>query len=148
MCCLESSEIEGERMKVAVAIWKDRISPVFDVSREILVLDVENNAIVTRTREMFENDHPIQKVLKMAALNIDTLICGAISNPLLELITFEGIETIPFTCGEITDVIQAFLKNALPDRKLSMPGCCGFRRRTRSRNPGAEKKNHIKGGAK
>ncbi len=125
-------------MKVAVAIWKDRISPVFDVSRKILVLDIENNSVAKEAFETFENDNPTYKISKLMGLNIETLICGAISKPLSEMITLQEIKTIPFTCGKITDVIDAFLKDVLPDQKLSMPGCCGFRKQTRGQKQKTE----------
>jgi predicted Fe-Mo cluster-binding NifX family protein len=121
----------GDIMKVAIAIWKDRIGPVFDVSKKILILEIENDSINKKTVEMFENDNPGLKVTKLVDLNIETLICGAISNPLLDMITLQGISTIPFTCGEISMVINAFLQNRLPDPRLTMPGCCGFRKRIR-----------------
>ena len=118
-------------MKVAIAIWKDRISPVFDVSGKILVLDVENNSVVKETYAFFENDNHTYKISKLLDLNVETLICGAISNPFAEMITMQGIHTISFTCGKIADVIHAFLQDALPTQELSMPGCCGFRNRVR-----------------
>jgi predicted Fe-Mo cluster-binding NifX family protein len=134
ICSFMFSRSKGEIMKVAIAVWKDRISPVFDVSRKILILDIENNSVAEETYEMFENDNPSYKVTKLLGLNIETLICGAISNPLSKMITLHGIQTISFTCGNITDVIHAFLKDALPDQELSMPGCCGYRNRIRGKN--------------
>ena len=113
-------------MKVAITKWNNRISPVFDVSRKILILDIENNSVVKEAIEMFGSDNPTYKIFKLMELNIETLICGAISKPLSEMIALQGIKIISFTCGEIKDVINAFLKDTLPDQKLSMPGCCGF----------------------
>jgi predicted Fe-Mo cluster-binding NifX family protein len=115
-------------MRVAIAIWRDRISPVFDVSREILVLDIVGNAIEKEAFEMLENDNPVHKISKLMGLHVGTLICGAISNLLAEMIASQGIEIIPFTCGKIPDVINAFIKSALPDKRFSMPGCCGYRK--------------------
>ena len=41
-------------MKAALTVWDGRISPVFDVSREALVLTIENGAVVARCRENIE----------------------------------------------------------------------------------------------
>ncbi|MDM8539114.1 hypothetical protein QUF70_20365 [Desulfobacterales bacterium HSG17] len=120
-------------MRAAIAIWQDRISPVFDVSRKMIVLDIENHIVAKQSVETFENDHPMDRVAKLKKLHIETLICGAISNPLSEMITLQDIDTISFTCGPVQDVINAFLKDALPNQKLSMPGCCGFRKRVREK---------------
>jgi predicted Fe-Mo cluster-binding NifX family protein len=123
---------EGEAMKVAIAIWRDRIAPVFDVSKNLLVLEIENNWVAKQSVEVFEKDNPAFRISKLMDLKIETLICGAISNPLSQMISLQGIKTIPFTCGQITPVIQAFLHNKLPDHEFMMPGCCGYRKRART----------------
>jgi predicted Fe-Mo cluster-binding NifX family protein len=120
-------------MNLAIAIWNDRISPVFDVSRKILILNIENNSVINEVIEIFKNDNFTYKISRLIDLNIDVLICGAISNPLDEMINMHEIKTIPFTCGKIEAVINAFLKNTLGNQNLYMPGCCGFRKKMRDR---------------
>jgi predicted Fe-Mo cluster-binding NifX family protein len=115
-------------MRVAFAVWKGRISPVFDVSRQILILSVENGSIAGTHCETFANDDPVYRASRLAELDISTLICGAVSRPLADMLAAQGIQTIPFTAGETDAVIAAYLADALPNPGMSMPGC-GTRRR-------------------
>ncbi len=110
-------------MKIAVTVWNDRISPVFDVARTILVLSAESGQLVQQGLETFTNDQPMSKVLKLAELGVTTLICGAISRPLADLVSARGIQLIPFVAGDIDEVIDAYQTGDLPSSDLVMPGC-------------------------
>jgi predicted Fe-Mo cluster-binding NifX family protein len=118
-------------VKAAFTVWDGRMSPVFDVSREALVLTIESQVVVARSNEMIDTHLPEQKLDRLAALEIDTLICGAISAPLQYELTARGVRVIGFVAGEIDKVVSCFLAGSLPNRALSMPGCCGKRRRYR-----------------
>ncbi len=126
-------------MKVAIAVWNGRISPVFDVSRHVLLLEVEKGAVIGTTEESFDDDNPVRKASKLAKLGAKTLLCGAISRSLAAMLAAYGIRTIPFIAGKVEEVIEASLAGALPNSALSMPGCCG--RRTQFRG-GWHRKNN------
>jgi predicted Fe-Mo cluster-binding NifX family protein len=115
-------------MKVALAVWKGRISPVFDVSRQVLVLDIENNSVTGATHETIRHDDPVRRVSRLMELDVHTLICGAISQSLVNMLDMRGIGTISFIAGGVDEVIDAYLAGALPNPGLSMPGCCAQRR--------------------
>jgi predicted Fe-Mo cluster-binding NifX family protein len=110
-------------MKAALSIWEGRISPVFDVGREALVLTIEKGVATSRHSESIEADTPAAKVERLLALGVQTLICGAISKPLHYELTARGVKVIPFIAGEIEDVLAGFLAGQLPSETLSMPGC-------------------------
>jgi predicted Fe-Mo cluster-binding NifX family protein len=112
-------------MKVAIAILNDRISPVFDVSRTILVLDIENGEVKAKDIEVFASDNPAHKISKLSELEVQTLICGAITRQTANMLTASGIQTISFVAGHQEDVIAAYLAGTLPNSNLTMPGLCG-----------------------
>ena len=118
-------------MKVALATWNGRISPVFDVARQVLMLDVEDNRVVARHEEMLPGSDPQAQAGRLAALAPHTLICGAISQPMANLLAAIKIRVIPFTAGTVEEVVAAWLAGALPNSTLAMPGCRGRRRRFR-----------------
>ena len=115
-------------MRAALAIWNGRVSPVFDVSRQVLVLDIENGDIVAKNEETLDDD-PVLKAATLARLKVETLLCGAVSRPLASILASYGIRIIPFIAGDSDEVILAYLAGDLPNPRLSMPGCCGRRRR-------------------
>jgi predicted Fe-Mo cluster-binding NifX family protein len=110
-------------MKVAVAIWNDRISPVFDVSRTILILDIAKGAVTGESIARFDDDNPVRKLSTLTQNGIRTLICGAISRPIAEIFINSGIRLIPFVAGNRQEVIDAYLNGSLPCWELCMPGC-------------------------
>jgi predicted Fe-Mo cluster-binding NifX family protein len=117
--------MEWRRMKVALATWNGRISPVFDVARQVLMLDVEDNRVVARHEESLPGTDPRDQAGRLAALAPHTLICGAISQPLAGFLAVMNIRIIPFTAGAVEEVIAAWLAGALPNPALAMPGCSG-----------------------
>lgn len=119
-------------MIVALAEWKGRVSPVFDVSRHILVLAIRDGVIVERREEYLDEEEPLGKAKRLASMEIDHLICGAISRPLAGLLSAYGIRTITFVAGDVEEVIKAFLSGLLPDPAMAMPGCCGRNNRFRA----------------
>jgi len=118
-------------MKLGLAVWNGRISPVFDAAKHLLVLEVENGQVVSRLEQGMGTDEPLQKAARLAELGIETLVCGAVSRPLAEMIAARGIRLIPFVAGGTEEVITAFLAGALPSPDMAMPGCCGRRMRHR-----------------
>ncbi len=64
------------------------------------------------------------------------LVCGAISWSLEALLTSHGIRVIPFVCGEVAEVMQAFRDGTLQHPRYAMPGCCRKRRQVRNRRRG------------
>lgn len=121
-------------MRIAISIWKDRVSPVFDVSQNILVMDIEDGVVTGKFKEYFSEESPAYKLSRLSALKINTLICGAISRPVAELLEAGGISTIAFIAGDKDTVIDAYLAGTLPSPDLLMPGTqIGQLRRSKER---------------
>lgn len=111
-------------IKAAFATWNDRIAPVFDVARSIQLVETEAGRIVRRTRASVDSEIPNQKALRLVELQVGTLVCGAISRPVQEMIRSYGIEVIPFVTGNLQEVIQAWLGGKLAgSADYTMPGC-------------------------
>jgi predicted Fe-Mo cluster-binding NifX family protein len=118
-------------MRVAIPSWNDRVSPVFDAARRLVVVDVENGVEQTRRQETLQEEFPTRRVRQLAQLGVNVLICGAISRPLAALLAASGITVIPWTAGPVNEVLVAYLAGRLPDARWLMPGCGGRRQRRR-----------------
>ncbi|NQT38682.1 MAG: NifB/NifX family molybdenum-iron cluster-binding protein [Planctomycetes bacterium] len=118
-------------MRTAIPISDGRISPVFDVARRLLLVDIENEHEVRRTEEVLEEPELAARARRVAELGADTLVCGAISRPLESMLLSTGVEVIPQTCGPVEDVLRAFISGQLTEQAFVIPGCCGHRRRLR-----------------
>lgn len=118
-------------MKVALATWNGRISPVFDVARQLLLLDVTDGRVTARREETLPGDEMQVQASQLAMLGTQVLICGAISHSMASILAGKGIRVIPFTAGTVDEVLAALLAGELPNPSLSMPGCCGQQKRCR-----------------
>jgi predicted Fe-Mo cluster-binding NifX family protein len=116
-------------MKTAFTFWENRIAPVFDTARQIYIVEVEFGRIVREGQEPLTGDLPVQKALRLTELGVSTLICGAISRPLQEMVIGCGIQVIPFVAGGLHEVIQAWFSGGFDRSVYAMPGCFGGRRR-------------------
>jgi len=110
-----------------LAVWEGRVSPVFDTSRRMLVLEVEGGQVRSRKELEIDGDDAFLKTSRLGELGISTLICGAVSVPLAQWIAARGIRLIPFVAGGVEEVVAAFLVGALPNPALTLPGCRGRR---------------------
>jgi predicted Fe-Mo cluster-binding NifX family protein len=110
-------------MKVAISNWQGRISPVFDVAGSILLLELEGRREKCREELELKTGDPFDRARFLSHLGADVLICGMLSHPQEIALASAGIRVIPHICGEIENVITAFLSGRLDCGALTMPGC-------------------------
>lgn len=122
-------------MKIAVPVWNNRVSPVFDTSRHFLVVEFVDGEETSREQHTMADIFPPFRVRRLKELDVELLICGAISNPVACLIDAAGIALMPWVSGDVADVLDAFSRERLSDSRYRMPGCRrwgrGFRRGAR-----------------
>jgi predicted Fe-Mo cluster-binding NifX family protein len=117
-------------MKVAIAYWQGRVSPVFDAATKALLVELGPEGRETARSEIrFDSQEPRSRAAVLTEAGTDVLICGAISRPLHMAVLAAGVDVIPQTCGEVEQVLAAFRDGRLNQDTFSMPGCCGRRRR-------------------
>jgi hypothetical protein len=133
MLYISISQTRGDRMKkAAFAYWENRIAPVFDTARHIHVVEIESGKIIGESLEVLPEMMPSAKALRLTELGIGTLVCGAISGIMRDLIEAYEIQVISFVAGDAKEVIQAWLTEGISDGLFVMPGC-GRRDRHRHR---------------
>lgn len=125
-------------MKLALTVWEDRISPLCDAARWILVVEIKAGRIVDESRIPVQSGKPFVFVSSLAEREIDVLICGAVSESLSALLEQYGIKVVPFVSGQVSRVIRAYCNQQIERREFRMPGSRHgrkqqFRRRTGGR---------------
>ncbi len=117
-------------MRIAITLFRCRVSPVFDWSERLLVIDrtkdkeLKNEVSLTHLGTM-------ERVGFLAEARVKVLICGVISDPLVPVLESRNIRVIPGISGRVDDVIKAFFSGSLQQDKFTMPGCRGLRKRQR-----------------
>jgi predicted Fe-Mo cluster-binding NifX family protein len=112
-------------MKIAVTVWEDRISPVFDASRRLLIAEIENALIIDRSYVIFDPERPSNLARTLEKLDVTVLICGAVSQAPATIIAAGGITLIPFIAGEVDRVLDVYAKGNPLAPTFVMPGCHG-----------------------
>jgi predicted Fe-Mo cluster-binding NifX family protein len=108
---------------IALASWKNRIAPVFDVARKLRIVESDSGRIVRQFEETLPGYAPSANVHHLAGLGVDTLICGAISTQLEAMAEAYGIRVVSFVAGELDEVTRAWLEGTIVESTFAMPGC-------------------------
>lgn len=130
-------------MTIAISILEKRVAPVFDTARGICLVECGAGDTTTRTFCRFENDDLHDKIAWLSASGAHTLICGAVSQPVRHALSAAGIRTVPFVCGELDEVIAAFLEDTLTSNVFAMPGCRRCRRMRGGRRGQGRGRNQL-----
>jgi hypothetical protein len=111
--------------KVAFSLWNGRIAPVFDVARQVRVVDAVGGHVLAESDEWLPDGAPVQKVAALASLGVGTLVCGAVSRPMRDMLEARAVTVVPFVAGELGSVMQAWLGGRVTASEFAMPGCGG-----------------------
>jgi len=118
-------------VRIGLPIWNSNVSPVFDVARQLLIVDVESGKEVNRLQSEIADFFPPRKVRRLKELGVEVLICGGISQVLAAMLEGAGIQVISWVSGDVEEVLRAYLSGMPPHPRLLMPGGRGWRWRFR-----------------
>lgn len=110
-------------MKIAIPLWNDCVSNVFDFAHRLLLVDIENGKEINRSEVELKADSLLQRAGRLKSLEVDVLVCGAISRALSQMVTTSGIQVLPYVTGRVGDVLQAYLTSQLVKPEFTLPGC-------------------------
>jgi predicted Fe-Mo cluster-binding NifX family protein len=130
-------------VRIAIPYWKGRVSPVFDAAGNLLLVDVEDGQELGRQEMPLTASGLVQRARQVSQLGADVLICGAVSLPLDMALSSAGVQVVSCTCGNVEDVLAAFLDGQLNEHAFLMPGCRGWRRRFRARRHGGRRSPDV-----
>jgi predicted Fe-Mo cluster-binding NifX family protein len=115
-------EIDGALvMKTAFAVWNNRIAPVFDVARRVILVESRVDATGGPKQILLAGDEPLQKAQQLSELGADSLVCGAISRALQAILTARGIRVIAYVAGDVDEIIDAWRQPDFEPRAYAMP---------------------------
>ncbi|SEM04356.1 Predicted Fe-Mo cluster-binding protein, NifX family [Syntrophus gentianae] len=129
-------------MKSALPVCGQDIALVFDDADFLLLIEAGETGSLREERLRCSGNSMIDRANQLRSLDVDLLICGAISCPLQRMIEAQGIDVIPFVRGKATEVFDAYCRNRLEDQRFLMPGrrtlsngrlCRGQQKRRRAR---------------
>ena len=110
-------------MRLAVPIWEDKVSPVFDTALNLLIVEIKDRKEASRFVTQLNEKDLSQRCSRIRKMEIDSLICGAISRPFASMLMALGIQIVPWITGHTEDVLEAYLQGTLFRPSFLMPGC-------------------------
>lgn len=123
-------------MNVAITAWGERVSPVFDASRSLLIAKIRHAEIVETKTRLYPVGNFSRFLHLLEQQKVQVLICGALCEGPVRQLNGRGIEVIPFITGETQQILALFAQG----RELvefAMPGC-GSSRCCRTRRGGQQ----------
>ena len=108
---------------IAIPHFQGRVSPVFDVASRLTVVRVKGRVELERREVTLFEAQPDRITRSLVELDVDVLICGAISQMLERMLHRAGVRVVAQVCGEVEAVLQAFLDRTLDAPEFSLPGC-------------------------
>ncbi|EKD38027.1 MAG: hypothetical protein ACD_75C00893G0003 [uncultured bacterium] len=118
-------------MNVAITVWDNRISPVFDSAETLLIARIRETEIVDRQIRLFQAGMFDRFVQLLSELDVQVLICGALCAGPARILEAQGVNVISFIAGDTEEILDRYVRgNDLA--QFAMPGC-RWRRCCRSR---------------
>jgi len=127
-------------MRIAIAHWQGRVSPVFDYSDSLLLVDCENGREAGRTDVRLVSRDPFGRAGEMSGFKPDVLVCGALSHTLETALLGAGVSVLGFIRGDVETVLSALLSGQLTGPAFLMPGCRGQQGTNRFRYRGGRRR--------
>ena len=86
------------------------------------MVDIETGREIDRKEIYLDALSPTERVTILRKSGVNTVICGGISRPLVNLLSGAQIALISDISGEIEAVLSAYLAEGLDDSRFRMPG--------------------------
>jgi predicted Fe-Mo cluster-binding NifX family protein len=128
-------------MHIAVTVWGERISPVFDAAQWLLLIESDGGKICSQQKRPCRPVELFRFLQLLEEAQVEVLICGALCHEPAAFIESRGIRVFSFLTGEAMTVVD----DMLGGRDLSvytMPGC---RRRMERCRQLHDTKNNLAG---
>ncbi|MCG8686887.1 MAG: NifB/NifX family molybdenum-iron cluster-binding protein [Desulfobacterales bacterium] len=110
-------------MKIAITTWGNRVSPVFDAARTLLIAEVKSQSVTNKSYTAFHPDDIKTLAGLLKQENVSALVCGAISTKPANQIVENHIRLISFVSGNAMDILNSFAARKTIDQSYMMPGC-------------------------
>jgi predicted Fe-Mo cluster-binding NifX family protein len=110
-------------MKIAIPLFGSRISPRFDFSPEMWIVEVEKGEVVREEKLFTGNLNIFQRLEQITSNGVDRVICGGIDGFSRNELGCRGIDVVQDITGDAEIVFDHFMRG-----RLRSGLCCEGRR--------------------
>jgi len=119
-------------MKIAIPLFGNRISPRFDFSPEIWIIEVEGGEVISQEKLSIANLNLPQRLEQVTSNGVDKVICGGIDGFSRNQLGSRGIAVIQDVIGDAEVVFDLFMRGRLRPglycERRGRRGFCAWRR--------------------
>jgi len=126
-------------IRIAIPIFRVRVSPVFDTCTRVLLIDFERSREVGRKEIYLDALSLTERMTIFIKSCVNIVICGGISKVLENMLLSAKIDVISDITGEVEPVLRAYLAKRLDEPEFHMPG---FQTTPQAQGTHAKEKNH------
>jgi len=108
--------------RLAIPIFQNRVSPVLDSCRHMLLVGIDKNTEMDRENIYLGTMSLTERCAIFTKLEVAVVICGGVSEVFANMVVGSNIILINGIVGEIDDVIKAYLEERLDRPQFYMPG--------------------------
>jgi len=124
--------------KIALPINDSLFVIPLDFAITFLISDLENGVVKNKEIIAIKESLPTLRANRLKNLEVNTILCGAVSDPLAIIAYHCGIEILSGLSGNVHEMIDAFVKGDImqyhtPDFQPGFRKCCGYRNKGRFR---------------
>ncbi|MBW2342221.1 MAG: hypothetical protein JRF50_18095 [Deltaproteobacteria bacterium] len=97
-------------MKIAVPLFKERVSPYFGASSRLLLVDTHGATIQQEAIWDVDGEGPMEIARRLVDLGVEMLVCGGISRFYKEWLAGKGVTVMDNERGVAIQVIEKLLR--------------------------------------
>ena len=109
-------------IRIAIPIFHKRVSPVLDNCTRLMIIDFDQGSEINRQEIPLENFSIDERFNLIKKMNVNVIICCAISEAVDHMIKGTDIQLICGIVGDVNQVLSAYLSNRLNESSFHMPG--------------------------
>ena len=98
---------------IAIPVFQERISPLFDEARRFMLLEITDGRIAQKSTVTLNQESAALRVAKLREIGVTTIISGAVSGYLSRIISEQGFMHYSWTSGPVDRVINQFMAGGL-----------------------------------
>jgi len=81
-------------MKIAVPLFKDRVSPHFGASSTVLLVETDGATVCREATWEIKGERPMEMARRLADLGAEEIVCGGIQHRYKEWLIRKGIKAL------------------------------------------------------
>ena len=128
-------------IKVAVPLFKDRVSPHFGASSKMLLVTTEGGVIQSEATWDVGGESPMEIARRLVSLGIQYIICGGIHRAYKDWLIRNGINVVENQRGIAMEVIKKWLNEFANERHEQKRGLIFHREGLKEKN---DRKEELK----